>query len=113
LFNTPPARILQQTRVAKEFSTALLCASNPSASAAKSLHYTEHLSMPRKPALLPDLKRMGCGGCGGGTFTVFTADATARIVLQCEGCNSTSYIQPEPSSLRIEWGDGDGCLSIG
>jgi hypothetical protein len=56
---------------------------------------------------------MGCGGCGGRTFTVFTADATARIVLQCEGCNSSSYIQPEPSSLRIEWGDGDGCLSIG
>jgi len=69
--------------------------------------------MPRKPALLPDLNRMGCGGCGGRAFTVFTADATVRIVLQCQGCYSTSYIEPEPSSLRIKWGEGDGCLSIG
>jgi hypothetical protein len=56
---------------------------------------------------------MGCGGCGGRDFSVFTADATVRIVLQCQGCNSTSYIEPEPSSLRIKWGEGDGCLSVG
>ena len=69
--------------------------------------------MPKNPALQPDLKRMGCGGCGGRIFTVFTADATARIIVQCQGCNSTSHIEPAPSSLRIEWGDGDGCLAVG
>jgi hypothetical protein len=69
--------------------------------------------MPETLALQPDVKRMGCGGCGGQTFSVFTADATARIIVQCQGCNSTSYIEPEPSPLRAEWGEGDGRLSVG
>ncbi len=68
--------------------------------------------MPKTPVLQPDLKRMGCGGCGGRTFTVFTADTKARISVQCQGRNSTSYIELALSFLRIERGEGDGRLAL-
>jgi len=46
------------------------------------------------------------------TFKVYTADPTQRIVLECQGCNSTSLIEPQPAKLQIEWGEGDGCLAV-
>ena len=68
--------------------------------------------MPKTQSVLLDQKRMGCGGCGADTFKVYTADPTQRIVLECQGCNSTSFIEPQPAKLQIEWGEGDGCLAV-
>jgi hypothetical protein len=93
------------------FSTALRCASNTSALADHLCRYTEHLTMSNGP-VLTDQKQMRCGGCGGDMFKLFTADKTARIVVHCQGCTSTSFIEPEPATLRIKWGDGDGRISV-
>lgn len=64
--------------------------------------------MPKTQSVLLDQKQMRCGGCGGETFKVYTADPTLRIVVECQGCKSTSLIEPQPARLQIEWGDGDG-----
>lgn len=68
--------------------------------------------MPEPQSILFGQQQMGCGGCGGKAFTLFTADKTARIVAQCQACKSTSFIEPEPSKLQIEWGQGDGRLTV-
>jgi hypothetical protein len=68
--------------------------------------------MPKTQGLLLNQQQMGCGGCGGSTFKVYTPDKTALIVLECDACKSTSLIEPEPASLKIEWGDGDGRITV-
>ncbi|KDR37980.1 hypothetical protein [Caballeronia glathei] len=62
--------------------------------------------------MLTDQKQMRCGGCGGETFKVFTADRSVRLVVQCQGCMSTSFIEPQPAKLQIEWGEGDGRITV-
>jgi hypothetical protein len=61
---------------------------------------------------LTSLQHMRCGGCGGDLFKVFTADRTLRIVVQCQQCMSTSFIEPEPAKLQISWGEGDGRITV-
>jgi hypothetical protein len=68
--------------------------------------------MPKTQSVLLDQKSMGCGGCGADTFKVYTADKTHRIVQECQGCKSTSFIEPQPAKLQIEWGDGDGRITV-
>jgi hypothetical protein len=48
--------------------------------------------------VLLDQQQMRCGGCGGETFKVYTADSTLRIVTECQGCMSTSLIECNPRS---------------
>ncbi len=55
--------------------------------------------------MMIDAKLMRCGGCGADTFRLFTADRAARIAVECQGCKSASYIEPEPAKLQIEWDD--------
>jgi hypothetical protein len=62
--------------------------------------------------IMTDLKQMRCGGCGGDLFKLYTADRTARIAVQCQQCMSTSFVEPEPARLQIEWGDGDGRITV-
>ncbi|MFL9876473.1 hypothetical protein [Paraburkholderia megapolitana] len=63
--------------------------------------------------MIENLKRTRCGGCGGDMFRLFTAEAETRIVVECEKCKATSYIQPEPARLEIEFGeDSDGCITV-
>ncbi|MFL9912590.1 hypothetical protein [Paraburkholderia sp. RL17-337-BIB-A] len=61
---------------------------------------------------LTGLQQMRCGGCGGDLFKVFAADRTQRIVVQCQQCTSTSFIEPEPAKLQINWGEGDGRMTV-
>ena len=68
--------------------------------------------MPKTQSVLLDQKQMGCGGCGGETFKVYTADSTLRIVTECQRCMSTSLIEPQLAKLKIEWGDGDGRIVV-
>jgi len=62
--------------------------------------------------MLTDQKQMRCGGCGGDAFKIFTADRTLRIVVECQGCKSTSFIEPQAAKLQIEWGEGDGRITV-
>lgn len=65
-----------------------------------------------------DLKQMRCGGCGGETYKVFTPDATLRIAVECQQCQSVSWIEPSEPRLVIKWGDqrngedSDGRLTV-
>jgi hypothetical protein len=68
--------------------------------------------MPISKSLLLNQQQMGCGGCGGKTFKVYTPDKTALIVMECDHCKSTSLIEPQPAQLRIEWGDGEGRIAV-
>ncbi|MGF6870774.1 hypothetical protein [Paraburkholderia tuberum] len=68
--------------------------------------------MSKNLGALTGLQQMRCGGCGGDLFKVFTADRTQRIVVQCQQCMSTSFIEPEPAKLQIGWGEGDGCMTV-
>lgn len=60
------------------------------------------------------LKQMKCGGCGGELFKVFTPDAEKRIAVECQQCDSVSWIVPS-TKLDIEWGNQriDGEDSMG
>ncbi len=64
-----------------------------------------------------NLRAMSCGGCGGAAFKLYTADAEASILVECQGCLSVSRIEPKPATLRIEWDqtrdgkESDGLLS--
>lgn len=68
--------------------------------------------MPRTQSVLLNQQQMGCGGCGGVTFKVYTPDEASLIVLECECCKGTSLIEPQPAMLKIEWGDGEGCIAV-
>jgi hypothetical protein len=58
--------------------------------------------------------KMGCGGCGGDIFKLFTADEQVRIAVECQQCKDVSYIQPAPALLVIEWDEkSNGRLSVG
>jgi len=69
--------------------------------------------MPKTQSVLVGQQQMGCGGCGADIFKVYTADETLRIVVECQGCKSTSFIEPQPARLQIEWGEGDGRIAVG
>lgn len=68
--------------------------------------------MSTTASIMTDLKQMRCGRCGGDLFKLYTADRTTRIVVQCQQCMSTSFVEPEPARVRIEWGDGDGRITV-
>jgi len=60
-----------------------------------------------------DAKQMRCGGCGGAEFRLYTADAEARIAVECQQCKDASYIQPAPAKLAIEWDEtSSGRLTV-
>lgn len=62
---------------------------------------------------------MGCGGCGGEIFRLFTRDREVAILAECQGCKSVSAIKIEQPKLQIGWQarfdgeESDGRLSIG
>jgi hypothetical protein len=106
-------RAFQQTRVAQMLSTAPFGASNPSASAAHPMSsLSRTFPWSTRTIMLTDQRPVRCGGCGGEIFKVYTADKTLRIVVECQGCKSTSYIEPEPAKLQIELGEGDGRITL-
>jgi len=63
---------------------------------------------------------MRCGGCGGEDFQVFTKredtlgiDGVTNLILECNGCKSTSIVQPFKPVMTIGWGDrSDGIICI-
>lgn len=60
-----------------------------------------------------DLKRMGCGNCGGIDFKIYTKLESNQLTVECNGCKSTSTVKPSKPSLVIEFGeDSDGCLAV-
>jgi phage FluMu protein Com len=63
--------------------------------------------------MMTGAKQMQCGGCGCVDFRLHTADAQARIAVECQQCKDVSYIQPAPAKLEIEWGEkSDGRLTV-
>lgn len=71
--------------------------------------------------LKENLKKMGCGACGGTEFNVYTADAKQSLVVACANpdCNGVSVVKPAAPRLVIGWGDdmgvskeSDGILAV-
>jgi len=60
-----------------------------------------------------ETKPMRCVSCGADAFRLLTADETVRIVVECAGCLSVSYIGVAPARLCIEWEDeSEGRLGV-
>lgn len=61
---------------------------------------------------------MGCGGCGGNLFTLYSGDTSVEVLAECQGCKSVSRISVERPRLAIDWNDrfdgadSDGMLAL-
>lgn len=61
--------------------------------------------------MIENAKKMSCGNCASQTFTVYQSDET--IVIECQGCKSSSVLRVTTPRIMIDWGENsDGILCI-
>jgi len=60
-----------------------------------------------------ELKKMGCGNCGGIRFEIYTKPHSSKLTIECIKCKSTSVVKPSIPKLEIEFGENsDGRLAL-
>ena len=60
-----------------------------------------------------NLKKMSCGNCETGEFSIYQNQETGVLFILCDGCKSTTIVSPSKSELELNLADGsDGILCV-
>ncbi len=65
--------------------------------------------------MIENATKQMCGACGGFAFEIFSQGENPsdfKLIVECQKCKSTTIIEAEKPSLKLEWGeDSKGSLA--